>query len=105
MKYYIKKFNMNSIIIKNIILDGKKKNVFIEGNKIKKIGENLNLRAKEKIDGKGEKAIIPGLINCHTHVAMALFRGNGDDLSLKEWLEKKIWPLEAKLTEDDVNED
>jgi len=91
-----------SLLIKNVILDGKKKDIFIEGNKIKKIGDNLNLRATEKIDGKKEKAIIPGLINCHTHAAMSLFRGYGDDLPLKEWLEKKIWSAEAKLTEEDV---
>jgi len=60
------------------------------------------LKADEKIDGKGEKAVLPGLINCHTHSAMILFRGYADDLPLKEWLEKKIWPLEAKLTKDDV---
>ena len=91
-----------SILIKNVILDGKKKDIFIEGNKIEKVGENLNLKADEEIDGKGEKAILPGLINCHTHSAMILFRGYADDLPLKEWLEKKIWPLERKLTEDDV---
>jgi len=91
-----------NLLIKNIILNGEKKDIFIEGNKIKKIGDNLNLRATEKIDGKKEKAVIPGLINCHTHAAMSLFRGYGDDLPLKEWLESKIWPAEAKLTEEDV---
>ena len=90
------------LLIRNIILNGKKKDIFIEGNKIKKIGKNLNLKANEKIDGKGEKAVLPGLINCHTHSAMTLFRGYGDDLPLKEWLLKKIWPLEQKITEDDV---
>jgi 5-methylthioadenosine/S-adenosylhomocysteine deaminase len=91
-----------SILIKNVILDGKKTDIFIGGNKIERISRNLNLKADEKIDGKGEKAILPGLINCHTHSAMTLFRGYGDDLPLKEWLEKKIWPLEAKLTDEDV---
>lgn len=90
-----------SILIKNIILNGKLKDIFIEGDKIKKIGK-LELKAEEKIDGKGEKAVLPGLINCHTHSAMTLFRGYGGDLPLKEWLEKKIWPLEAKLTKEDV---
>ena len=90
------------ILIKNIILNGKKKDIFVEGNKIKKIGKSLNLKAKEKIDGKGEKAVLPGLINCHTHAAMTLFRGYDDDLPLKEWLIKKIWPLEQKITENDV---
>jgi len=101
------------ILIQNVILDGLqpthhppkgplKIDIFIEENKIKKIGKNLNLRADEKIDARGEKAVLPGLINCHTHAAMTLFRGYGDDLPLKEWLEKKIWPLEIKLTEEDI---
>jgi 5-methylthioadenosine/S-adenosylhomocysteine deaminase len=91
-----------SILIKNVIFEGKKRDIFIEGNKIEKIGENLDLKADEKIDGRGEKAVLPGLINCHTHSAMTLFRGYADDFPLKEWLTKKIWPLEQKITEDDV---
>lgn len=93
---------MNSVLIKNVILNGETKDIFVEENRIKKIGKNINLRAKEKIDGKKEKAILPGLINCHTHAAMTLFRGYGDDLPLKEWLENKIWPLEFKMTSDDI---
>jgi len=91
-----------SILIKNVILEGKKRDIFIEGNKIEKIEENLNLKADEKIDGRGEKAVLPGFVNCHTHSAMTLFRGYADDFPLKEWLTKKIWPLEQKITEDDV---
>jgi 5-methylthioadenosine/S-adenosylhomocysteine deaminase len=90
------------ILIKNVILGKRKVDILIEGEKISKIGKNLNLRADEKIDGKGEKAVIPGLINCHTHSAMILFRGLAEDLPLKDWLEKEIWPRESKLTEDDV---
>jgi 5-methylthioadenosine/S-adenosylhomocysteine deaminase len=45
-----------------------------------------------------KKVLIPGLINTHTHLSMSLFRGYADDLELREWLEKKIWPLEARLT-------
>ena len=41
--------------------------------------------------------IIPGLVNLHTHAAMALLRGVGDDLPLQVWLEERIWPLEARL--------
>lgn len=91
-----------SLLIKNVILEGKKRDIFVEGSKIKKIGPSLNLRAKEKIDGKGKKAVLPGLINCHTHAAMVLFRGYGEGLPLKQWLEQKIWPAEAKLTPDDI---
>ena len=41
-------------------------------------------------------ALIPGLINAHTHAAMSLFRGLSDDLPLMDWLTKHIWPAEAK---------
>jgi len=41
-------------------------------------------------------ALIPGLINSHTHAAMNLFRGLADDLNLMDWLENHIWPAEAK---------
>jgi len=47
-----------------------------------------------------QHALIPGLINSHTHAAMNLFRGLADDLSLMDWLENHIWPAEA----DHVNE-
>jgi len=40
--------------------------------------------------------LIPGLINLHTHAAMALMRGLADDLPLMEWLNQHIWPAEAR---------
>lgn len=39
-------------------------------------------------------ALLPGLINCHTHAAMSLMRGIADDLPLMDWLKNHIWPLE-----------
>jgi 5-methylthioadenosine/S-adenosylhomocysteine deaminase len=42
-------------------------------------------------------ALIPGLVNAHTHAAMTLMRGVGDDMPLKAWLEDHIWPLEARF--------
>ena len=41
-------------------------------------------------------ALLPGLINCHTHSAMTLLRGVADDLALIDWLQNHIWPLEQK---------
>jgi 5-methylthioadenosine/S-adenosylhomocysteine deaminase len=41
-------------------------------------------------------ALIPGLVNTHTHAAMSLFRGLADDLPLMEWLQNHIWPAEGK---------
>ncbi|MEM0049971.1 MAG: amidohydrolase [Candidatus Bathyarchaeia archaeon] len=63
--------------------------------------EAPNFKADEVIDGRG-KIAMPGLINCHTHVAMTLFRGIAEDAELGVWLRETIWPLESKLKPDDV---
>jgi 5-methylthioadenosine/S-adenosylhomocysteine deaminase len=55
----------------------------------------------EVIDGSG-CALVPGLVNAHTHAAMTLFRGFADDLPLMEWLTEHIWPVEKRLSDDDV---
>lgn len=52
-------------------------------------------RAREVID-LPRHALIPGLVNAHTHAAMSLFRGLADDLALMDWLQNHIWPAEAK---------
>lgn len=44
----------------------------------------------------GQHALIPGLINCHTHAAMSLMAGMSDDLHLMDWLQNHIWPAEQK---------
>lgn len=90
-----------SILIKQALVGGKKQDLYIEGNVIKKIGANLRDKAEHKIDGR-KKAVIPSFFNSHTHAAMTLFRGYADDMHLQDWLETKIWPLEGKLTEKDV---
>ena len=48
-----------------------------------------------------EHALIPGLVNLHTHAAMTLMRGLADDRTLMEWLEQHIWPAEMKLVSPD----
>jgi len=60
--------------------------------------ENIGrqFRGRETIDTSGQ-IVLPGLINTHTHAAMVLFRGLADDLALSEWLNKYIFPAEAKL--------
>ena len=57
-------------------------------------------QAQTEID-YSEHALIPGLINAHTHAAMSLFRGMADDLALMDWLTNHIWPAESQW----VNED
>ena len=52
-------------------------------------------RARDTIDARGA-IVLPGLINTHTHAPMVLYRGLADDLALMEWLQKYIFPAEAK---------
>lgn len=57
--------------------------------------------AVERIDARGQLAM-PGLINCHTHAAMVMFRGVAEDLPVEEWFNDWIWPVETNLTDRDV---
>jgi len=84
--------------------------VGIKGNKIILVSSNKDEISSFKescgedleiIDAKG-KIVMPGFINTHTHVAMSILRGYSDDVELMEWLTKHIWPIEGKLTPDDV---
>ena len=92
------------LLIKNgIILTMDKENRVIEDgfigireDTIVYIGRN-KIDADEIIDAKGG-IILPGLINGHTHIPMSLFRGLAEDISLKEWLENYIFPIERRLT-------
>jgi 5-methylthioadenosine/S-adenosylhomocysteine deaminase len=52
-------------------------------------------RGTDQIDATG-RAVMPGLINTHTHAPMVLYRGLADDLALMDWLQKYIFPAEAK---------
>lgn len=72
--------------------------VLIDGERVAEVGPALTLLAKypeaEKIE-LPDQVLMPGLINCHTHAAMNLFRGIADDLALHDWLQTRIWPLEG----------
>jgi len=84
----------------SVIEDG---GVIVEDDVIVKTGKSADLEKEftGKIYDTGNSIIMPGLINTHTHVAMTYFRGMADDLPLKEWLEKHIWPAEAKYMNPD----
>ncbi len=90
-----------AILIRNIELDGKETDVLIEGNQFKAIRNDIADDTARVIDGRG-KAILPTFVNMHTHAAMTLLRSYADDLELHDWLTNYIWPLESKLTEDDI---
>lgn len=86
----------------NIIDNGE---IAIEAGKIKAVGPagtaGAGWSADKVIDAKGMVAL-PGFINCHTHAAMTLLRSYADDLPLMQWLSERIWPLENRLTGEDV---
>jgi len=86
---------------KSIIKNGV---IAIKNNKITYVGEKTSAPkiTAEKIVDARNKVAIPGLINCHTHLTMTLFRGIAEDQPLKTWLTETIWPLEAKLQPRDV---
>ena len=92
---------MPSLLIKNVLLTNQIVDVLIQDGRFARIGPDIAHEAGEIIDGQG-KAILPSLANGHTHAAMSLLRGFADDLELHVWLQEHIWPLEARLSEDDV---
>jgi 5-methylthioadenosine/S-adenosylhomocysteine deaminase len=73
-----------------------------EDGRIADLGPDVVPREGDEVIEAGGARLVPGLWNAHTHAAMTLFRGYGDDMPLMEWLEKRIWPVEAKLDADDV---
>ncbi|MDH5517807.1 MAG: TRZ/ATZ family hydrolase [Gammaproteobacteria bacterium] len=53
----------------------------------------------------GDKVLMPGLINCHTHSAMSLLKGYADDLALMDWLQNHIWPAESQWVDEEFVHD
>lgn len=98
-----------SILIKNtnILTMNSNREVLIDrdlrvvDNKISQIGKLEGLEGEKIIDGRGT-VLMPGLINCHSHIAMSLFRNYGNDTDLHTWLNDYIWPVEAVMTGEDA---
>ena len=91
---------MYDLIIKNCLLDGAECDIAIENGIISAIGD-IKDAAKEVFDAAG-MAVLPPFYNTHTHAAMTLLRSYAEDMELFDWLSNHIWPIEAKLTEEDV---
>ena len=77
-----------------------KEDVYVEGNRIIKVG-SADISEDKAYDLKGN-LLMPSFKNAHTHSAMTFARSYADGLPLDEWLNTKIFPLEAKLTGDDI---
>lgn len=76
--------------------------ILINNNVIEKIEKNIIPNNDEKIIDATGKIVMPGLINTHAHLPMSIFRETIDGFELQEWLKEKIWPIEDKLTNDDI---
>ena len=74
--------------------------VAVRGAKLAAVGPMAEITGRfeaERVLDYPQGLILPGLINAHTHAAMALFRGLADDLPLEEWLNSHIFPAEKHL--------
>nr|WP_325213542.1 amidohydrolase [uncultured Oscillibacter sp.] len=74
----------------------------VDGDTIDYIGTDRPQAPYDQEKDLTGRMLLPGLINCHGHSPMVLFRGVGSDLSLQEWLFGKIMPIEDKLTAEDI---
>ena len=97
-------------VIKNgtvVSMDEKRKEKFekldiiIRDDTIISVEKEYTGNADKVIDATG-KIVMPGLINCHTHLGMSIFRCTNDGYNLNDWLNKKIWPIEDKLSWKDI---
>ena len=76
--------------------------ILIEGEEISAL--DLKSRTFGRSGHSGiSRLVMPGLVNCHGHTAMTLVRGLGSGLPLQRWLEEAIFPVEAKMTPEDVD--
>lgn len=85
-----------------VILNGRE--IVVSGNRIaaiQPVGSLDPSQAGTILDADGQVAM-PGFINTHAHVAMALWRGMGEDVNIESWFNDYIWHLEANLEPDDV---
>jgi 5-methylthioadenosine/S-adenosylhomocysteine deaminase len=79
-----------------------KGDIQIIDDKIVNIGPNLDVSQPDKIIDATGKTIIPGFVQTHIHLCQTVFRGQGDDLELMDWLRNRIWPLEASHDEESI---
>ena len=75
--------------------------VLIRDGRIVEIANRIETDASEIVDAAG-CAVLPGFVQTHIHLCQTLFRGAADDLSLIDWLKKRVWPMEAAHTADSI---
>lgn len=88
------------LVLKNTVLDRNSCDIRIEHGIFTDISPRIDGTKDDTFFNAEGKIIIPSMKNAHTHAAMTLLRGWGDDMKLQPWLEKKIWPMEEKIMKD-----
>lgn len=94
---------MDAILLKNILYNDERIDLEVSEGKIARIcpaGEACPDGSAEVLDCTG-KALLPGFVNMHTHAAMSMMRGVGEDIAFHEWL-SRIWQIEEKIDEEYV---
>jgi 5-methylthioadenosine/S-adenosylhomocysteine deaminase len=90
------------LTVTDALLDGEAVGLRCEDGKIVALGPDTVPEPGDQTIAAAGAPLVAPLLNGHTHAAMTLFRGSGGDLPLMPWLEQRIWPVEAKLTDEDV---
>ena len=91
-----------SLAVTGAALDGEVVGLRIEDGAIAELGPSVEPKLGDDLIDAAGLLLTPPMVNGHTHAAMTLFRGFGDDMALMEWLRTTIWPAEAKLAPEDV---
>jgi 5-methylthioadenosine/S-adenosylhomocysteine deaminase len=91
-----------SVAVAGAVLEGETVGLREEDGLIVELGPSVEPKTGDEVIDADGLLLSPPMVNGHTHAAMTLFRGFGDDMPLMEWLRTKIWPAEAKLRPDDV---
>ena len=91
-----------SLAVTGATLDGLPIGLRAEEGAIAELGPAVEPRPGDEVIDASGQLLCPPMVNGHTHAAMTLLRGFGDDMPLLEWLETKIWPAEARLEPADV---
>lgn len=94
---------MKTLLFQNAtLLDGSTAFVAVEGAVITYIGAEKPEGVFDRVIDCRGNLLMPGLYNTHCHSPMILFRGYGEDMALQDWLEKRIYPAEDRLSPEKV---
>lgn len=96
---------MGKILLKNILLGNRPSDILIDGERIAAVGvcgeTGTPVPADCEVVDCTSKAALPGFVNMHTHAAMSMMRGIGEDIAFHDWLDR-IWKVEAGIDEEYV---